>query len=238
MKLDSSVVERAVFLDFEGNTDRLPTFAGVLYDDHFEQVIFEDTFNPVLESYEPRQHSAPRDYSPRLPHPSRTAMGKSTLEAFTRQLVRQCQQQQRRIVAWSQHEKEVLIAAEPNLAEAIEGLYVDAKDRAKDWKRRFHHNVRFMRTPRGGAHKLKAYFALIGYTRETYFGEQQAGQRIAFVRQQLRRRGEYQAITSTGKAKWTKVLDYNWHDCYGLRELTVTVAGDLALVSDERRHAA
>jgi hypothetical protein len=85
--------------------------------------------------------------------------------------------------------------------------------------------------------KLKSYLPLIGYRLERYFGHEQAGPRIDFVRRQLLRAGDYASITRTAKGKWTKVLDYNWHDCFGLRELAVTVANDLAL-PEVARHVA
>ena len=60
-----------------------------------------------------------------------------------------------------------------------------------------------------------------------HVGERQAAQRISFVREQLlKRHHEFDALTPTAKAKWTKVLDYNWHDCYGLRELMLHVTRD------------
>jgi hypothetical protein len=236
--LDVSLLERAVYVDFEGNANRPPTFVGALCGGEFEQVVLEDTFSCVCGSYAPRPHSAPDGYQARLPHCGRAVLRTQTLELFTRELVARCQQEGRRIVAWSRYEKDLLVAAVPDLTAAIAALYVDAKQQAKPWKTCFHRNVRFMRTRRGGRHKLKSYLPLIGYHLESYFGHEQAGPRIEFVRRQLLKTGDYASITRTAKGKWTKVLDYNWHDCYGLRELAVTVTKDLANVSEERRHAA
>ena len=50
--------------------------------------------------------------------------------------------------------------------------------------------------------------------------------------------GHYDAMTPTAKRKWTVVLDYNWDDCHGLRELAITVAQDLSTRSEVSRHAA
>jgi hypothetical protein len=48
--------------------------------------------------------------------------------------------------------------------------------------------------------------------------------RISLVRNALATHsGDFAAITPMAKAKWTKVLDYNWHDCNGLREVMLRV---------------
>jgi hypothetical protein len=93
--------------------------------------------------------------------------------------------------------------------------------------------------PGAGKHRLKAYLSLIGYRLPTYFGERQAAQRISYVREQLLKRNhKFEALTPTAKAKWTKVLDYNWHDCYGLRELMLHVTRDIAALESANAKSA
>jgi hypothetical protein len=43
----------------------------------------------------------------------------------------------------------------------------------------------------------------------------------------MKRGGNFSALTPTVKAKWTKALKHNWHDCDGLRDLTLRCTKDL-----------
>jgi hypothetical protein len=56
----------------------------------------------------------------------------------------------------------------------------------------------------------------------------QASSRIAAVRDQLKNGRPTHNLTAVAKAKWTKVLDYNWHDCNGMREVAIRAAIGLA----------
>ena len=54
-----------------------------------------------------------------------------------------------------------------------------------------------------------------------------SAKRIRDVREMLgKRNGAYAALTPVAKAKWTKALLHNWHDCVGLRALMIECAGD------------
>ena len=68
-----------------------------------------------------------------------------------------------------------------------------------------------------GRHQLHRYFELVGHPVPKAFGPGNF-QRIRYVRDMLNRRaGEYGALTAVAKAKWTKALEHNRHDCVGLR---------------------
>ena len=86
----------------------------------------------------------------------------------------------------------------------------------------------FQRDPFRGRNRLEEYTALIGYTGPAYLGQQQAAKRLRDVRDQLKTRGHYKRLTRIAKGKWTKLLEYNWHDCNGLREVVLRAATALA----------
>jgi expansin (peptidoglycan-binding protein) len=75
---------------------------------------------------------------------------------------------------------------------------------------------------------LKNYLGLVKYDVPTNLGDQKAAKRLTDVRKQLVRwDNEFARLTRTAKSKWTNVLHYNWHDCNGMRAVTVRAATEL-----------
>lgn len=105
-------------------------------------------------------------------------------------------------------------------------VWRDGKVSAKQWKKRRHPDAKFVRIIGSGTHRLDEYLKLIAYNVPKHFGHQQAAARISYVRSQLEKRKRYALLTPTAKGKWTKLLDYNFHDCNGLREVVLTAAGE------------
>lgn len=228
---------RAIYVDFEGGQKLDPTFIGVrtreAETDIFEQVLLEDGLFPTLDLPNGKHYGWPNGYtrveSARLDRvkPQRKA---STMGALVGALVQQAKADDRRIVSWSAYEKDRILASDlvkEDVKEQFVELWRDAKPTAKAWKRKRHPNVVFTVMPGQGRHRLDHYLRLIDYRLPSYFGNRQAAQRIAFVRNQLGTKRSALDLTPVAKAKWAKVLDYNWHDCNGLREVTIRAAEDL-----------
>jgi hypothetical protein len=217
--------ERAIYVDFEGNQGRDPSFVGILADDLFEQVVVEPALEAGARGRRPADYRLPQGYEPLSAHSAPSAALRcGDLRAICRGMLARASRESRHIVAWSNYEKDVFLGVAAEDSADIESLFVDAKLHARRWKRRVHPHITFPRTRFGGTHRLKYYFSLIGYRLPSYFGERQAAGRISFVRNALATHsGDFAAITPTAKAKWTKVLDYNWHDCNGLREVMLHV---------------
>ena len=55
-------------------------------------------------------------------------------------------------------------------------------------------------------------------------GPGNTAQRILYVRNQVLRKGNFDAISPSAKTKWTNVLSHNYHDCVGLRHVMVSLA--------------
>ena len=135
--------------------------------------------------------------------------------------------------AWSNHEQEVLAK---QLAGSEDGHWFahrveNAIPLARRWKARQFPDVIVEKARYGmlGRHQLHRYFELIEYPVEKAFGPGNSAQRILYVRQMLETRGgDYLGLTPTAKAKWTKALQHNWHDCNGLREFVLRCATDLS----------
>jgi hypothetical protein len=214
--------ERAIYIDFEGTETDPPSFLGAAWagDDgefRFVQYVLEPALWPAAEA-------------------ATGVCGGAVLPANWPDLVelrRIAEAEDRRIIAWSDHERDELAARLPDEDDRrwFDGHVLDAKPQAKRWKRRVRPEVVFERDPKNrmrGRHRLERYFELIGYSVPKAFGPGNSARRIRAVRGQLARRGDYVALTRTVKGQWTKALKHNWHDCNGLRELVVRVVAELA----------
>ena len=128
--------------------------------------------------------------------------------------------------------QEALAVEQHSAAEGLNAYFseplVDAKVISKLWKKKFFPDVQFPYVTGQGRHRLAEYMKLIGYSVPSIHGPRNTGQRIRHVRHQLiKRRGDYDALTSVTKAKWTNVLEHNRHDCVGLREVLTRAVFDL-----------
>ncbi len=129
------------------------------------------------------------------------------------------QGEQRVIVAYSQHERNVLRTyAQMEVCDS----YRDARKIAKRWVNRLHPDAPIQEWT------LKEFLKFIEYPRGNHLGFQQSTARIRTVRDMLRRRCSYDELTPVAKAKWTKLLDHNEIDCRGMRALVHRAATELA----------
>lgn len=233
LTLAEAEARRAFYLDFEGPQDGPPSFTGLRYDEddgsvHFEQTILEHGLRATLTLEKPVCHRWPEGFAARdggatqevKVRPQRVA---ASLGQFIGRLVERAERSDRLIVSWSSHEATVVCSAadvHPDLQERFIARWRDAKQTCKRWRR-----AQVQKRPLPQGHQLKEYLRMIGYQVPSYFGDRKASGRIAYVRRQLAVRGDANCLTAVAKAKWTKVLDYNWHDCNGLCELTIIASG-------------
>jgi len=104
----------------------------------------------------------------------------------------------------------------------ITDCYRDARMIAKRWVNRLH------ATEPINGRGLKDFLAFIEFPRGAYLGERKATKRIKAVRDMLRKKGSFEALTPVVKAKWTKLLEHNAIDCRGMRSLVLRAATELA----------
>ena len=233
LTLTLAEARRAFYLDFEGPQDAPPSFAGLRYDDddgsvHFEQTILEDGLRATLTLEKPVCHWWPKGFAARdggeaqgaQVRPQRVA---ASLGQFIRSLVERAEHSDRLIVSWSSHEATVVCSAaevQDDIQKRFIARWRDGKRTCKRWRR-----VQAQGASLSQGHQLKQYLRMVGYDVPAHFGDRQASARIAAVRKQIAVRPDASRLTAVAKAKWTKVLDYNWHDCNGLRELTIIASG-------------
>lgn len=217
--LTLSEVERAIYIDFEGTAVDPPSLLGALWvdgdDDYFIQYVVEPQLWPAARA---KSGAEGRFCEP------------ANWDDLT-EIRLLAEDEGRRVIAWSNHESEDLathVVAEDD-REWFRDNVLNAIPIARRWKRVAFPDVVFNvdpKNPMRGRHQLQRYFDLIGYSVPSALGPGNSAQRIRYVRNMLEKKdGQFAALTPTAKAKWTKALEHNLHDCKGLRALMVRCAG-------------
>lgn len=190
--------ERAIYIDCEGFKDKSPTLIGVLMDGTIEQIVFD----PDLELAATRK-----------------GLRISTFGAEARRIYELCLQEQRVIVAYSEHELRLFA----DYADIDIGThYRNARRIAKRWKNQVRPGDQI------GGRGLKDFLRFIGYPMGGYLGEKPPTERINGIRDMLCKHGSYGALTPRKKKDWTKLLEYNRVDCEGMRTLVILASRGLA----------
>lgn len=189
--------ERAIYIDFECFMGQPPTIIGFECDEKFKQVICDRELELAARA---------------------KCLDCTSAQEAISHLLDRAVLERRRVVAYSQHEKNIarLIGVDLGVA------YADARLIAKRWLA-----VLKYRTPQWHEshphwaikRDLKSYFPLIGYKRGKHLGEQKTTSRMRAVKEMLERKRNYELLTPVVKAKWTKVLDHNKHDVLGMKKL-------------------
>ena len=154
-------------------------------------------------------------------------------------LVDLAEQEGRPIVAWSQHERQAIAERleDESLARAFGAVYLDARRTAKRWHQKIHPELEIPVHERNGKYTLAALMAVTGYNVPTAFGTGLTGQRIRAVRTQLKKRnGHWASLTAVTKAKWTKLLKHNYHDCVGMKHVLQHCTQELERATPEAKH--
>lgn len=190
---------RALYIDFEGFQDQSPALIGVLRRYQFRQVVLD----------------------PDLAHPAdERDLEVEPLAVAVDKLVRRCEEEDRCLVAFSQHEKRRILEY---AGIDVSTWYRDARLIAKRWLNRRYPN-------HGIQYKLKEFLRFVEFERKEYLGDDVAATWLRDVRAALRRHGSYSRLTATQKAKWTKLLEHNRIDCCGMRDLVLWAS--IGLVSE------
>jgi len=189
--------ERGIYIDFEGFEDRTPSILGILIGEKLEQLVLDEKLALGAAA---------------------KGLRVSTLAECINSLMAVSKEEDRLIVAYSQHEKNVI----REFAQIeMEGRYRDARMIAKRWMAKCRTDQ-----PLSGR-GLKDFLDFIGYPRGTHLGEKKTTSRLKAVAEMLERRGKLDTLTPVVKAKWTKLLEHNGIDCRGMRALVLLAAKEL-----------
>jgi hypothetical protein len=217
--LSPNETRRAIYIDFEGNRDLAPTLLGVLKGDiqgttTFHQQVFEEGFWNAADA-----------------HGDASTGGHcitASLHMTIEELVLEASQNDRLIVAWSEHELDVVQAysrVSPKVLDEFDCRYRSGIPTAKRLKQTDYPTYKFPPPPKKGyvplgTHSLQNYLRMIGYDVPAGSRAGLTGKNLKYLRSELlRKNGQHSLLTATSKSKWTRVLSHNFHDCHGMREL-------------------
>lgn len=211
--VSSSDWERAIYIDFEGRVSDPPTFLGMCTGERWSAKIIE----PLLWSAE------------KYGHPKGEILSTTPLNAY--ELIREAATRERRmIVAWSTREIDAILKT-PGLTARESDWWtknlVDGKKHAKRMARELSISIAPRKSKMGpGQNKasLASFMEATEYEVPSIHGPGNTAQRILYVRNQVNRKGDFSAISSAAKTKWTNLLSHNYHDCVGLRHVMITLS--------------
>lgn len=187
----------AIYVDCEGYMDSPPKLIGIQVGRELEQVVLDPALEQAAEA---------------------KGLRVSSLEEEVHCLLKRSMIENRLIVAYSQHERNLF----RDYAQVDLGLkYRDARMIAKYWRNKC------KPAGVGKSNALKDFLKAIGYPLPPNLAEKKAAGRIKAVHDMLVRKGSYEFLTRTVKNKWTNLLKYNRIDCDGMRALTLRASEEL-----------
>lgn len=186
--------ERAIYIDFEGFEKKAPHLIGVLIDDTYQSIVLEPELALAAEAKQ-------------LP-----IMG---LKDVVESLLRQSVEEDRYILGFSYHEKNVV---QEYAGVDISHRYRDAHKVAKPWANR-------LPGDKPENWKLVTFLKFIGFD-YTNYGQQKVTKWLRAVIHMSNKEGSLKACSRTVKGHWTKLLLYNEQDCRGTKALLLHALRD------------
>ena len=204
---------RAIYIDFEGRVKDPPTFLGTCCEGNWNVEILE----PLLWQAD--------EYG----HPKGDVFSATPLNAY--EVIREgAIGEGRMVVAWSSRELDAILKTEGlSSREATwwRQNLVDGKKHAKKMARALAIKIAPRKSTVGNSdnkNSLASYMQATGYKVPAIHGPGNTAQRILYVRNQVLRKGNFDAISPSAKTKWTNVLSHNYHNCVGLRHVMVSLS--------------
>lgn len=208
---------RAIYLDFEGTVVDPASFLGVAIEGEWHVYVLEEMLWETCGDGNRQEVCEP-----------------ATLHDALWLIRSIAETESRLVIAYSSRELDEI---RNHLTEGSEEMawwesnLINAAPIARRWARR--HAVTLPRPRRRKGLRttrwpLAGFMAAVGHEVPLHLGPGNSASRIREVRRQIAVRGSFDALTPVAKAKWTKALDHNRHDCLGLAAVMQTVAADVA----------
>ena len=198
---------RALYIDFEGEKDKPPVLLGCanrvgrVAEPWAWQAVTSPLFGPL----------AAADGIEVLPLP----------DAVER-ILQRAEKRDRLIVAWSEHELDVVKNYCPEHLDRFEALYRNARTFAVHWRNTCHGGHR------PATNTLCDYLALIGYEVPEGARPGRAGETIRILRTALDKGRGIADLTENQLRRWRDLRDHNVHDCAGMRAVCLRAAQEVA----------
>ena len=211
--LNTDIVERGIFIDVEMRmNDPLdsPRMIGVLVDGRYTAYACDEIFRTSV-AYQNE-------------HKPEQSWGFYPAADLFSDVMNQAEATNRKIVAYSEHEKNILKAMFPDQHDRIENLYYNANMR-KWFRDNMPSEYNHLRAARKGQYNSKVglidFLGLdeIDYNVPSFFKTFSTAKAIGNLEDQLRRHGDHKLITGRRKSDFTNLYTYNEHDCRGMQAL-------------------
>ncbi len=211
-RLTPDEARRALYIDFEGGKGKPPALLGCLRRKHIGKT-WQYIADPAFA----------------------TLAVKDSLEAMTvadvvERILQRAAKHDRRIVAWSNHELDVIRAYCPEHVQAFEARYVNARSLAVRWRNRCHAGAK------PPSNTLADYQALIGFVVPAGAEAGKVGDTLTSIGKSLALGKTADQLTDNQRRRWTELRMHNASDCAGMREICLVAATEIA--DHEARHAA
>ncbi len=197
-------LHRALYIDFEGQKDKPPVLLGSATRSGREswppQYITDSAFEPLAIA---------------------GGMELLTLPAAIERILLRAEAKDRQIVAWSEHELDVVKTYSPQHVARFESRYVNARSYAVRWRNKCHDRKK------PGTNALADYMALIEHTVPPEAGPDEVGKTVARARKSLGKGRGVAGLTPDQLRRWEHLREHNRHDCVGMRKICLIAAEEI-----------
>jgi hypothetical protein len=191
-KLDATDVKRAIYVDYEGNIRQPPTLLGWRIDKVHFGAIVEPLFATCANRYRARGNWL-HDHA-----------------ALVQRLITRAEQEQRRIVSWSEHDwRQMCAVLDRNWRSRLQKVYRNAIKTARPWYWRRH-----QRTPPEAS--LEHFLEEIGQPHPQRYGPGLVEESLKLIRRELNEVGNYAKLTDLARSRWVAVVKHNQLDLKGM----------------------
>jgi hypothetical protein len=142
------------------------------------------------------------------------------------------------IITWSEHDLRIVQTAglPARLLQRFEGRWVNALTAVRRWKNRLYRDWNLPALDQADGHALKAYMKAVGYDVPHALTPGNAAAWLRHVLERLEAAGgDYRQLSASAKRHWHALLEYNRHDCSGLRAVYERASRELALEAAYRQ---
>jgi hypothetical protein len=199
---------RALYVDFEGQIDQAPVLLGCTRWSRFGQV--ERVWQAVTD---PRFDTIARA----------DGIESLTLSNAVERILQRAERKSRLIVAWTEHELDVVRDHCPEKLDRFQVRFVNARAVAVYWRNKCHGGQK----PASNA--LADYLELVGWPVPEGAGPGVVGTTIAIIRRSLERDPSGRRLTDKQRRRWGALREHNRHDCAGMRRVCLTAAREIAV---------
>ena len=137
-------------------------------------------------------------------------------------ILQRAESKDRLIVAWSNHELDVVKEYSPEHLDRLQARYVNARTFAVYWRNACHAGER------PATNTLADYLDLIDYKVSDGAGPGNVGETVSRIAKSLAKGKGLAGLTDDQRRRWRDLREHNLHDCRGMKAVCVLAARELA----------